>query len=255
MIKLSVVIITFNEEENIGRCLESAAGVADEIVVVDSFSTDRTKGISESHGAKFIPHEFKDYVDQKNFANAQATFDHILSLDADEVLSEQLKESIKRTKEHFATDGYTMNRLTNYAGTWVKHCGWYPDRKLRLFDRRQGKWEGLIIHESFRPIEGATIGHLAGDLLHYSFNSVDEHKRQSERFTTLGAQADFQRGKAAPLYKLWLAPGIKFLHSYVLRLGVLDGKTGFTICRLSALASYHKYMKLRKLYQQQHDNA
>jgi glycosyltransferase involved in cell wall biosynthesis len=250
MNNLSVVIITYNEQYNIGRCIDSVIDIADEIVIIDSFSTDRTKEISGSRGARFILHEFENYVDQKNFANAQAKFDYILSLDADEVLSEELKESIKQAKEKFSADGYTMNRLTNYAGKWVKHCGWYPDKKLRLFDRRKGSWEGLIIHEAFEMIKGSKVNHLSGDLLHYSFNSVEEHKRQSDKFTTLGAQADFQRGKTAPLYKIWLSPVIKFLQSYFIRLGFLDGKTGFTICRLSAFATYQKYSKLKEIHQQ-----
>jgi len=250
MNNLSVVIITYNEEHNIGRCIDSVVGIADEIVIVDSYSTDRTKEISESSGARFILHEFENYVEQKNFANTQAKFDYILSLDADEVLSEKLKESIKQAKENFSADGYTMNRLTNYAGKWVKHCGWYPDKKLRLFDRRKGRWEGLIIHESFEMTEGSKVDHLSGDLLHYSFNSIEEHKKQSDKFTTLGSEADFQRGKAAPLYKIWFSPIIKFLQSYFIRFGFLDGKTGFTICRLSAFASYQKYSKLKKLHQQ-----
>ncbi len=198
MIKLSVVIITLNEERNISRCLESVKDIADELVIVDSFSTDRTKEIAESFGARFITQKFDGYINQKNFANAQAKFDHILSLDADEVLSDELKKSVKETKSSFYADGYTMNRLTNYVGKWVRHCGWYPDKKLRLFDRRKGKWEGLIIHEEFKLAEEGISGHLKGDLLHYSFNSIIEYKQQSEKFTTLGAKADFQKGKKAP---------------------------------------------------------
>ena len=155
----------------------------------------------------------------------------------------------KKAKANFDADGYTLNRLTNYAGKWVRHCGWYPDKKLRLFDRTQGKWEGLIIHEEFKLAEGAICKHLNGDLLHYSFRSVDEHKKQSEKFTTLGAKADFQRGKKAPFYKIWFGPFVKFIQSYFFRLGFLDGKTGFTICWLSAAATHHKYVKLRRLYQ------
>lgn len=250
MIKLSVVIITLNEEQNIGRCLESVKDLADEIVVIDSFSTDRTREISESFDAKFVIHEFDGYVNQKNYANSQAGNDIILSLDADEVLSEELANSIKKVKNNFDAAGYTMNRLTNYCGKWIRHCGWYPDRKLRLFDRRMGNWEGLIIHEEFKLNKPEKVKHLNGDLLHYSFNSVEEHKKQSEKFTTLGAQADYQKGKKAPCYKIWFAPIFKFIQSYFIRFGVLDGKTGWTICWLSANATYHKYVKLRELNRQ-----
>lgn len=250
MIQLSVVIITLNEERNIGRCLDSVKDIADDIVIVDSFSTDRTKEIAESYGARFIEHKFDGYIKQKNYANSQAKFDHILSLDADEVLSDELRKSVKETKSSFDADGYTMNRLTNYAGKWVKHCGWYPDKKLRLFDRRKGKWEGLIIHEEFNLAEGGKTGQLKGDLLHYSFNSVIEHKQQSEKFTTLGAKADFLKNKKAPVYKIWFGPVVKFIQCYILGLGFLDGKTGLTICRISAAATYHKYVKLKQLHQQ-----
>lgn len=248
MVKLSVVVITLNEERNIARCLSSVKDIADEIVVIDSYSIDRTKEIAESYGARFVEHAFDGYVHQKNYANDQANYDHILSLDADEVLSDELISSIKRVKSNFPADGYTMNRLTNYAGKWVKHCGWYPDRKLRLFDRRKGKWEGYLIHEEFNFSHGGTTKQLKGDLLHYSFNSIDEHKRQSEKFTTLGAQADFHKGKKASLYKIWGGPVVKFITSYFIRLGFLDGKTGLTICWLSAAATHHKYVKLKKLY-------
>lgn len=250
MVKLSVVIITLNEEKNLPSCLDSVRDLADEIVVVDSFSKDKTEEIVKDYKGNVFQKEFDGYVNQKNFANSKATYDHILSLDADEVLSDELKDSVKKVKQHFDADGYTFNRLTNYAGKWVRHCGWYPDKKLRLFDRRKGKWEGLIIHEEFKLDVNATSKHLNGDLLHYSFNSVEEHKKQSEKFTTLGAEADFQKGKKAPFYKIWLGPVVKFVQSYFFRLGFLDGKTGFTICRLSAAATHHKYRKLKQLYRQ-----
>ncbi len=253
MVKFSVVVITLNEEKNLARCLESVADIADDIVIADSYSTDKTEEIAKLFGARFIQRKFDGYVKQKNFADAQAKFDHILSLDADEAVSDKLKKSILGVKNNFIADGYKMNRLTNYAGKWVHHCGWYPDRKMRLFDRRKGKWEGLIIHEEFKLAEGGRLKHLNGDLFHYSFNSVDDHKRQSGKFTTLGAEADFQKGKKAPLYKIWLGPVFKFFQSYFIQLGFLDGKTGFTICRLSAYATYSKYNKLSQLYKSKHE--
>jgi glycosyltransferase involved in cell wall biosynthesis len=249
MVKLSVVVITLNEEKNLGRCLSSVRGVADEIVIVDSNSTDGTEAIAKAFHARFIQHPFEGYVKQKNFANEQAGHDHILSLDADEVLSDELRTSVLNAKARFNKGGYTMNRRTNYAGKWVKHSGWYPDRKLRLFDRRKGHWEGMIIHEEFKLSENAKPGHLKGDLLHYSFDSVEDHRKQSRKFTTLGAQADFQRGKKAPFYKIYLGPVVKFIQSYFLRFGFLDGRIGLTICWLSAAATHQKYLKLKKLYQ------
>lgn len=250
MVKLSVVIITLNEEINLPRCLDAVQDVADEIVIIDSNSVDATERIAESYGGKVFQKAFDGYVNQKNYANSKATFDHILSLDADEVLSAELKQSILAVKDNFQADGYTLNRLTNYAGKWVHHCGWYPDKKLRLFDRRKGNWEGLIIHEEFELADKSKTKQLKGDLLHYSFNSVEDHKRQSEKFTSLGAQANFEKGKKAPFYKIWLGPVVKFIQSYFIRLGFLDGRTGFTICWLSAAATHHKYIKLRNLYRQ-----
>ena len=135
MIKLSCAIITLNEERNVARCIESLAGIADEIVVIDSGSTDATEAICRSYGVKFIQHDFEGYVEQKNFAVSQCAFEYILSLDADELLSEELKESISEIKNNWDKDGYSFNRLTNYCGKWIRHCGWYPDRKLRLFKK------------------------------------------------------------------------------------------------------------------------
>jgi len=255
MVKISVAIITLNEERNIGRCLESVKDIANDIVVVDSFSTDRTEEICLKHGARFFPRKWEGYVDTKNIASGLALCDCVLSLDADEALSEELIYSIKKIKENFSADGYTMNRMTNYCGKWIKHSGWYPDTKLRLYDRRKGQWEGLIIHEELKMKPGSKVEHLPGNILHYSFYTVDEHRKQSEKFTTLGAEADFKKGKKAPVYKIWFAPAVKFMQSYFFKLGFLDGKEGFTISKLSAAATFQKYYKLKKLYQQADENS
>ena len=137
---ISAVIITYNEEKNLERCIESVRDIADEIVIVDSFSTDRTKEICKKYELHFIEHKFEGHIQQKNWAITQAKYPHILSLDADEVLSDRLKESIREVKENWTHDGYYFNRLTNYCGKWIRHCGWYPDRKLRLWDSRKGRW-------------------------------------------------------------------------------------------------------------------
>ncbi len=205
MIKLSVVVITFNEEKNIARCLESVKGIADEIVIVDSFSKDRTMEICLKYGARFIEHAFGGHIQQKNWAIKQSSFPHILSLDADEVLDETLIASIQNVKNNFLMDGYYMNRLTNYCGQWVKHSGWYPDTKLRLWDSRKGEWKGINPHDKYELFDGnQNTSKLAGDILHYSYYSVDEHYRQAEYFTTIAAKAYFDLGKKAPFYKLLL---------------------------------------------------
>src|SRR5262245_55167933 len=142
MIKISAVIITYNEERNIARCIDSVKPVADEIVVLDCFSTDKTQKISEERGAKFYQQEFLGFARQKNRAVALASYDHVLSLDADEYLSSELTQSILAVKTDWTHDGYLMNRLSSFEGTWIKTCGWYPDAKLRLWDRRKGSWHG-----------------------------------------------------------------------------------------------------------------
>jgi len=248
MPKLSVVIITRNEEKNIGRCIESVKGIADDIVVIDSFSTDKTEEICKGKGARFIQHAFEGHIEQKNYAVALTEYPHVLSLDADEALDDTLKKNIAEIKENWRQNGYEMNRLTNYCGTWIKHCGWYPDRKLRLFDKRKGKWGGTNPHDKFEMQAGNAVGRLAGDILHYSYYTIDDHYKQIEYFTTINAKASFDAGKHAPVWKLYIAPVVKFIKDYFIRLGFLDGQAGWQICKLSAWATYVKYKKLRTLY-------
>jgi len=248
MLKLSVVIITRNEEKNIGRCIDSVKDIADDIVVIDSFSTDRTQEICKSKGARFIQHAFEGHIEQKNYAVELTEYPNVLSLDADEALDDTLKRNIAKVKEAWKCDGYEMNRLTNYCGTWIKHCGWYPDRKLRLFDKRKGKWGGTNPHDKFEMQAENTIGRLEGDILHYSYYTIDDHYKQIEYFTTINAKASFDKGKHAPVWKLCLAPIVKFIKDYFIRLGFLDGQAGWQICRLSAWATYVKYKKLRALW-------
>ncbi len=251
MIKLSVVIITFNEEKNIERCLVSVKEIADEIVVLDSFSKDNTQAICEKHGVKFFQHAFDGHIQQKNRAITYASNEHVLSLDADEALDETLKKSILEIKNNFAKEGYYMNRLTNYCEHWVKHCGWYPDTKLRVWDRRKGHWTGINPHDKYELFTGdKNAGFLKGDILHYSYYSVEDHYKQVEYFTNISAKAYFENGKKAPLFKLIVNPVAKFIDHYVLKLGFLDGKAGYLISRISAFATYLKYKKLRDLYHQ-----
>lgn len=249
MPKLSVVIITFNEEKNIARCIQSVQQVADEIVVLDSFSKDKTKEICLSLGVNFFEHVFDGHIQQKNRAITYAKNNHVLSLDADEALDETLIKSILAVKQNFSCDGYYMNRLTNYCGNWVKHCNWYPDKKLRLWDSTKGHWTGTNPHDKYELFEGdKKAGHLKGDILHYSINSIADHYKQVEYFTTIASKAYFSKGKKAPFYKLVINPIAKFIDHYILHLGFLDGKTGFLVSKISAYATYLKYKKLRMLY-------
>ena len=254
MEKLSAVIITYNEEKNIERCIRSLEGIADDIVVLDSFSTDNTVAVCRKHRVRVVQHTFTDYVKQHRFADTQATYDLILSIDADEVLSEKLISSINEVKKNRQFDGYFMNRMANYCGKWIHHSGWYPDRKLRLYDRRKGSWQGIIIHEYFQLTPEAEVGFLKGNLLHYSYYSIEQHRRRVERFTSLMAESYFEQGVKVPALRIWLSPAAKFVRCYFLKLGFLDGKAGWRICTISAEATYKKYLKLRKLYKQKRQN-
>ncbi len=246
-VQLSAVIITFNEARNIGRCLDSLAGVADEIVVVDSFSTDETVAICRENGARVLQHPFAGHIEQKNYALGQAHHPWVLSLDADEALSEILRQSILAAKANWKAEGYSMNRRTNYCGQWINHSGWYPDRKLRLFDKRLGHWGGQNPHDKVIMNQGCRVEQLAGDLLHYSYYSVDEHIERVRRYAKMGAQALHNRGKKGSYWKLIFNPPFKFIRNYLLRRGFLDGRAGFTVCRIAALETYWKYRELLRL--------
>jgi len=248
---ISVVIITYNEEKNIERCIRSVEGVADEIVVVDSFSTDKTQEICEKYQVRFLKNKFVGHIEQKNFAITQATHPHILSLDADEALSEDLRQSILKAKENWQHDGYYFNRLTNYCGKWIKHCGWYPDRKLRLWDSRRGSWQGINPHDKFILQPGSKAHYLRGDLLHYSFYSIEQHMDQINKFSTIRAKEMHRMGKKACYLTMWVSPILKFVKSYFLKMGFLDGFYGYVICRNSAHANFLKYAKLRAIEKNQ----
>ena len=220
--------------------------MVDEIVVVDSFSTDRTEEICRLKGARFFQHAWSGYAEQKNYANSLALHDTILSIDADEALSEELRDSILKVKDNMLYDGYSMNRLTNYCGKWIRHGSWYPDRKIRIFDRRKGRWEGAI-HEEFIFEGQVKIQFLKGDLLHYSYFSIPDHIRQADHYTDITSKLAFDRGKRSNLVKIIFSPVIKSIRDYFLLLGFLDGYYGMVVCRISAKATFLKYVKLRRL--------
>ena len=249
-IKLSVVIITLNEEKNIERCIESVKSIADEIVVVDSISTDRTKEICLLHGVNFIEQRFLGHIEQKNFAISQAANPYILSLDADEALSEKAIEAIQIIETNWNADGYYFNRLTNYCGKWIHHCSWHPDKKLRLWDSRLGNWTGVNPHDRYEMKEGSTIKSVPVDILHYSFYTINQHIQQINFFTDISSKAAFDKGKRSDIFQIIFKPIIKFLRDYFLHRGFLDGYYGFVICANSAHAKFLKYVKLRDLQKQ-----
>ena len=248
MPEISAVVITYNEELFIGKCLESLADIADEIIVVDSYSTDSTEEICNKYNVRFIKHEFEGYVEQKNFAISLASWPYVLSLDGDEALSEDLKKSILKIRENFEYDGYYFNRLTNYCGKWIKHSRWYPDKQLRLFNSTRGKWMGPNPHDKFRLNPGCRTTRLKGDLFHWYYSSIEEHVDKVNRFTTISANEYFKAGRksgpcTATFHMIW-----SFFRSYILRAGFLDGYLGFTACSITAWASFLKYEKLRRLH-------
>ncbi len=249
MIKLSAVIITYNEEEHLEKCLSSLIDVADEIIVVDSFSTDKTPDICKAFNVTFHQHSFEGYIEQKNYAVSLANNDHILSLDGDEALSETLKTSILKVKENWPFDGYYCNRLNNYCGQWIKHSDWYPDRKLRLFKKGCGSWKGINPHDQYTLDKNAKSGKLKGDLFHWIYRDYSEHNLKVERFSTIAANAYFKLGKKSSILKILFRPTWAFFKAYFLRLGFLDGLNGLIICVQTYNVTFLKYVKLYNLWQ------
>ena len=218
----------------------------DEILVLDSGSNDRTVEIATKLGARVEEASWHGYAAQKNIATELATHDWILSLDADESLSEALEAEIWQIKKNGPKfDGYTMPRLAQYLGRWILHSGWYPDRKVRLFDRRKAKWVGDFVHESVK-VNGA-VGHLKSNLLHFTCNSLSEHLRMMDSYTTLGAQELVSRGNAVNFSNLLLDPPWTFFRTYILQRGFLDGVEGLTIAYMAALYNFVKYSKARHM--------
>lgn len=248
--KLSGVIITYNEERNIGRCLSSLKDICDEILVLDSFSTDQTEAICRTYGVRFEQHPFEGHIQQKNEALHRATHDWVLSLDADEALSPELKDAILALKENTPQQlGYSMNRLTNYCGKWIHHSGWYPDVKLRLVYKAGAYWGGINPHDQLFVNDNRDLQHLTGDLLHYSYYTKADHFKQITYFSEIAAKELFARQIKSSIPLIILKVLAQFTKSYWIKLGFLDGLAGWHIATRSAYATYLKYTLLRKLWQ------
>ena len=244
---ISAVIITRNEAHNIARCLISLQLLVDEVIVVDAESTDDTARIAAEHGAKVTVRAWTDYSDQKNFANTLAHGKYILSLDADEAISPELRAALMEATKDGLTGAYRFARLTNYCGTWVRHGGWYPDAKVRLFPKDKARWQGEHVHEELHLDPSLVVHELPGDLLHYSYPTVASHEQRIERYSDLHARKLYADDKRPGLLKRTFSPVVKFIQGYLLRLGFLDGKAGYSIARLSARAVRLKYAKLQRL--------
>ena len=243
--RITATIITIDEERNIARAIESLR-CCDEILIVDSGSVDRTVELAEKLGARVIEAGWLGFAAQKNRAAEQASHDWILSLDADEAIGEALEAEIWNLKKSGPQyDAYTMPRMARYLGRWILHSGWYPDYKLRLFNRRSGTWEGAYVHESVEV--SGRIATLPGEILHYTCNSLDEHRARIEFYTDLAAKEMFERGESVSLLGRTLGPPWVFLNTYVFRLGMLDGWPGYLIAKMAARYVRRKYTKLANL--------
>jgi glycosyltransferase involved in cell wall biosynthesis len=248
MTTLSVVIITYNEERNIERCIRSVRPIADEIIVLDSFSTDRTPDLVRKLGGCLHQQTFTGYGAQKNEAMRLASQDYILYLDADELLSEELCLAIEAEKEKgFPADGYTMNRLNNYCGRWIFHGSWYPDKKLRIARRGRSNWSEDFVHESLVMKDGSKLGHLKGNLLHYTYSNMEEHVEKNNRYSTLSAEWMHRNGRRTHGFRILFNPFWAFFTSYIIRAGFLDGFYGFVIAVNIAHLTFLKYVKLYQL--------
>lgn len=252
MAQLSVVIIALNEAANLGACLAAAAPVAEELLVADTGSTDETCHIAEAHGARVCQLPWEGFAATKNRANALAAHDWILSLDADEVLSAELQAAIQAEKARLPASGELageFNRLTNYAGRWVRHSGWYPDWKPRLFHRAQAHWAGAYVHEQLRLAPGVERRRLPGLCYHYSVHSRADHRRRVARYAELRAQELHAAGTPPARHRQWLKPPIAFLRHYLWRGGFRDGRAGWNIARFSAYSRWLREQRLRELWE------
>ena len=248
---LSVIIITFNEAHNLERCLTSVKNIADEIIILDSYSTDNTVEIASKMGAIVKQQHFLGYIQQKNAALELASNHYVLCLDADEALDENLAFSICSIKKDLTAKAYSFNRCTSYCGRFVKNGSWYPDKKVRLFDRRFAKWGGTNPHDKVElQAKDETIQHLKGDILHFSYYTIEEHLARINHYTTISANALYAKGVRSNWAKILIHPLWRFMYGYFIRLGFLDGFYGFVIAVNCSHETFQKYIKL---YQLQND--
>jgi glycosyltransferase involved in cell wall biosynthesis len=246
-VEISAVIITFNEEKRLEPALKSLAGLASEIVVVDSFSTDNTVRLAKKYTNKVFQRKWTDYSDQKNYANTRASFPWILSLDADERISQELREEIlKIKKEEPECDGFLIPRQVYYLGKWIRHSGWYPDRKLRLFRKDKARWEGEFVHE--RLVVKGKIRKLRGSIHHFTYRNISEHLDRINKFSELGAQKLYAKRKKCRWHHLVFMPFFRFMKSFFWRAGFLDGYPGFIVSILNGYSIFLRYAKLREIW-------
>lgn len=249
MVKISVAIITLNEENRIAACIDSVKEIADEILVVDSFSSDRTPSIAEKKGANLIQNKFEGHIQQKNFALEKALYDHVLSLDADEVLSQQALKAVQKMKNSNEFMPCSFKRLTNYCGKWIKHCGWYPDRRIRLVDRKNARWAGENPHDTLVLDQNVNVKAVKADILHYSFASIASHAQTANFFSDIASKTHIEKSKRKVFFltDIILNPFFTFFKKFFFQLGFLDGAYGFVVCILSSYSNFLKYVKIWNL--------
>lgn len=244
---MSVVIITFNEARNIERAILSVINIADEIIVVDSFSTDETPQICKNYNVSFFQRKWTGYSDQKNYANSLAQFDTIFSLDADEAVDFDLEKEVLNLKTIGFTNLYMVNRLVNYCGKWIKHSTWYPDKKIRIFPKNMANWEGEFVHEELTFAKSLPEIELKGHLEHYTYYNFKEHRERADKYSYLTALKMHNNGKKANALKPYLSAFARFVSMFIIHLGFLDGYLGFKIAQISAQSNVVKYKELRRL--------
>jgi glycosyltransferase involved in cell wall biosynthesis len=242
--KLSVTVITRDEAADVGGALQSVVW-ADEIVVVDSQSTDETVAIARQYTDRVIARAWPGYVGQKNYAASMASHDWILSLDADERVTPELAAEIRTLLAHPpAHDAFRIPRVTWHLGRWIRTTDWYPDYQTRLYDRRVAQWTGRYVHEEV-TVRGA-VGRLTGELQHYAYRDITDHLETIDRYTTYSARQMHESGRRAGLLQIAGHPPLAFLRNYIARRGIQDGVPGFIV---SALNAYYVLLKFAKLWQ------
>ncbi|MEX2484958.1 MAG: glycosyltransferase family 2 protein [Brumimicrobium sp.] len=245
--KLTATIITLNEERNIERCIDALLPVADEIIVLDAFSVDRTPEICKEKSVRFEQRKWEGYAASKNYLNSLASNEYIFSVDADEAPDQKMQKAILEEKNKGLSGVYAVNRLTNYCGHWIKHSGWYPDIKTRIFPKNTSRWEGAFVHEELIVEEDTEPKLLKGHLLHYSYYNFKEHRQRADKYSALTAQKMLNQGKKAGVLKPYLSGISRFISMYLIKLGFLDGKMGWKIAVISAKSNIFKYKELRRL--------
>ncbi|MFP4082121.1 MAG: glycosyltransferase family 2 protein [Candidatus Aminicenantes bacterium] len=247
--EISAVVITRNEEKRLEPALKSLAGIAAEIIVVDAYSSDQTLKIAKKYTKKVFQRTWTNFADQKNFANSRASLPWILSLDADERLSPELQQeiiSLKKKEKEPPWAGFSMPRQVFYLGRWIRHSGWYPDRKIRLFRKEKARWEGEYVHEKL-VIEGQ-VKKLNHSIHHFTYRNIREHVDRINIFSDLGAQKLYASQKKSRWYHLVFLPFFRLIRSYILKGGFLDGFAGFVIAVLHGYSIFLRYAKLREIW-------